>query len=114
MGDRKLCKKCGKIKRSVKRPLCEECYVNKMFPIWKGHTEDDIEGLIEVCKIWINTLEVQQRNFVSMFDLNDIINYHWDIFHREYCYELKPFNEQLRLMYRDIKKFIANYEPIKK
>ncbi len=109
MDERKICKKCGKIKRSVKRPLCEDCYINKIFPIWKEHSEEDIEDLIEVINIWINTLEIQQKNMVDISDLNDIINYHWYIFHREYSYERKSFGEQLTLMYRDIKKFQSNY-----
>ncbi len=104
------CKKCNKKIRSKRRPYCMECYLDKTVIVWSGHTQDDIEWLVEICKIWLFRLEVTQRNLIDMDDLNDIINYHWEIFHREYAHEMFKPGIQFSMMVNDIKKFICNYD----
>ncbi len=49
-----------------------------------------------------------------MNDLNDIIDYHWQIFHREYAHEMLKPGMQFAMMINDIKKFICNYDKINK
>ncbi len=85
------------------------CYLDKSFSIWDGHSREDIEGLIEIINIWLTTIKVVQKGNIDLFDINDIINYHWMIFHREYIHEKYKMGEQLNLMLNDIEKFSANY-----
>ncbi len=107
--ERRKCKKCGNPKRSVKLALCTECYNNKIFPIWSKHTEEDIEDLIEWTNVWLHTINILQRQHLSLENINDVITIHWNIFHREYCYQKKSFGKQIQLMFRDITKFNLNY-----
>ena len=107
--DRKKCKKCGKPKKTVKNPLCKECYVNKNFSIYEGHSESDIILLVDKIKKWIYRMEVIQHSWIEMEDINNIITYHYDVFHSEYVCEKLSFGAQLDKMYKDLKKFVVNY-----
>lgn len=109
MNIKNKCKKCNTVLRSKKKTLCLSCFNNKVFNIAPEHTQGDIEDLIEILSIWLYRLEIIQRSWVDMYDLNDISNYHWMIFKREYCYDQSKQGVQLSLMYRDIKRFYYNY-----
>jgi hypothetical protein len=103
---KKICKKCGKPKRTVKKPLCDDCYANKNFTIWKGHSASDIVKLIDYCQKWINKVENLQYGNLFIEDIGILIEMHDTIFRRYNNYERLSAIEQYKLMWRDIKKFI--------
>ena len=105
MINRKICVKCGKTKRTVKRPLCSQCYIDKNFIIWEGHSPEDIEELAIDVNNWLIIQFDINGGWTDLFGLGDIIDLHWEIFHREYVYEILPIDKQFTAMLKDIKKF---------
>lgn len=103
------CAKCGKKKRRNYNILCIQCANAKTLIIDENLTPQQIIGLVEEIKLWINKLEVKQKGMIDLFDINQIITYHDIVFNRDYIGLYLSAGQQLSLMYNELKKFTIAY-----
>lgn len=106
-----LCNNCGRKKRSQKYPLCSKCYFDYVFPVWEGHTEEDKMKMVIFFRKWIKKME-EQRLCFDLFDINDIITFHYMIFHADDVGSTLSTKQQYGKMFKDIKRFVNNYDGV--
>lgn len=101
------CIKCLKPKRKNTKEICVVCKNEKNFRLSSKLTDEDVYRLKDEVKKIKYKFEVTQCGLIDLWNINEIIELHDQIFDIEYIGSNLRSGEQLDLMWKNINKFLT-------
>jgi hypothetical protein len=104
-----ICQKCLRRKRNNSKPICVICSNYKNLTLSEKIKGDLLKEYVKIISDFIYKLEIKQAGFISLENINEIIEYHYIVYERDYIGLNMKAGEQLEIMWIDLKKFITNF-----